>query len=55
MQEEGEGRLVIQVPNEHFVCTLTQSERLGPALKSAAQGTSIWVTDGWREPEQVRA
>ncbi len=52
-QEESEGRLVIQAPNEHFVHTLTHDDRLRPALRAAAQGTSIWVTDGWREPEEV--
>ncbi len=44
----------MQAPNDHFVFTLTQSERLRTALTSAAQGTSIWVTDGWCEPKEVR-
>jgi len=50
-----EGRLVMQAPNDHFVLLLTQEERLRKALVSASQGTSIWVTDGWCEPMEVRA
>ncbi len=52
-QEEDEGRLVMQVPNEHFVHVLTHNERLKTALTSAARGVSIWVTDGWSEPVEV--
>ena len=52
-QEDAGDRLVLQAPNEHFVHVLTQDDRLGTALVSAAQGTSVWVTDGWGEPREV--
>ncbi len=54
VQEEREGVLLVQAPNEHFVDALTRSERLKALLVAAAGDTSIQLTNGSGETVEVR-
>ncbi len=54
VQEERDGVLVLQTPNDFFVHTLTQSERLKGWLLAGAGETSIQLTNGSYETVEVR-